>query len=114
MQSHQRRTGFPRKIGLYTSPHLIEYTERIRINSVPLSKEKFAERFFEVWDCVGLGGRGQPRPLQFLALVSFHAFIKESVDAAIYETHHGGEYDVTNIIGRPVVTAVTAIGLDHI
>lgn len=45
--------------------------------------------------------------------MAFHVFIKEGVDAAIFETHCGGEYDVTNIIQRPVVTAITSIRIDN-
>jgi folylpolyglutamate synthase len=55
-----------------------------------------------------------PRYLQLFALLSFHAFIKEGVDAAIFETHHGGEYDSTNVIEKPVVTAITPLGMDHV
>ena len=58
--------------------------------------------------------QGTPRYLQFLALVSFHAFIEEKVDVAIYECHHGGEFDATNVIQQPVVTAVTPTDQDHI
>lgn len=113
LQSHQNRTGFPRKIGLYTSPHLVKHTERFRINSVTLSEERFAQDCFEVWNCLSPQSNS-PRYLQFLALLSYHTFLKEGVDAAIYETHHGGEYDVTNIVEQPVITALTSIGLDHI
>lgn len=56
----------------------------------------------------------KPRYLQLFALVSFHAFLREGVDAAIFETHHGGEYDSTNVIERPLVTAVTSLGMDHV
>ncbi|KAF4122926.1 folylpolyglutamate synthase [Geosmithia morbida] len=108
--AHGARTGFPKRVGLYTSPHLIEYTERIRLNANPISETKFAENLFEIWDCLGDG----PRSLQLLALLSFHTFIKEGVDVAIYEAHHGGEYDVTNVVNQPAVTATTTIGLDHI
>lgn len=45
--------------------------------------------------------------------MSFHAFIKERVDVAIYETHQGGEYDATNVIPKPVVAAITTIDEDH-
>lgn len=115
LQAHGKRTGFPARIGLYTSPHIIEYTERIRIDAAPLSEEKFAENFFEIWDRLRLQhSKDGPRSLQLLALLSYHTFIKEQVDVAIYETHHGGEYDVTNIIEEPVVTAITSIGLDHV
>ncbi len=56
----------------------------------------------------------RPRHLQLFALLSFHAFIREGVDAAIFETHHGGEYDSTNVIEKPIVTAITTLGLDHV
>ena len=56
----------------------------------------------------------RPRYLQLFALLSFHAFIREGVDAAVFETHHGGEYDSTNVIEKPIVTAITPLGLDHV
>lgn len=55
-----------------------------------------------------------PRFLQMLALVAFHTFIREKTEAAIYETHNGGEYDATNVIQKPIVTGLTSIGLDHV
>ena len=86
---------------------------------MPISKPAFAKYFFEVYD--GLAGRIseqeiglEPRYLQILALLSFHVFLREGVDAAIYETHNGGEYDATNVIDRPLVTAVTSIDMDHV
>lgn len=55
-----------------------------------------------------------PRYLQFLALLAFHTFIRENVDAAIIEVHQGGEFDATNFIQNPVVTGITSLGLDHL
>ena len=55
-----------------------------------------------------------PRFLQLLMLISIHAFIREKVDVAIYETHSGGEYDATNVFQKPVATGITTIGMDHI
>jgi folylpolyglutamate synthase len=49
-----------------------------------------------------------------MAIVSFHTFIKEGVDVAICEAHHGGEFDATNFIRRPAITAITKIGMDHV
>ena len=119
LRVHGKWSGFPRRTGLYTSPHLISPEERIRINFKPISKELFAKYFFEVYD--GLWQRfsqeelkNAPRYLQLFALVSFHTFIREQVDAAIYETHHGGEYDATNVIQKPVVTTITTLGMDHV
>ena len=77
--------------------------------------------FFEVWDRLSshdspvTGGREKmPRFLQMLALVAFHTFIREETEAAIYETHHGGEYDATNVFRKPIVTGITSIGIDHV
>jgi folylpolyglutamate synthase len=70
-----------------------------------------------VWDALSKDDgslQTLPRYLQLIALVSFHAFIKEGVEAAIFETHHGGEYDATNVIEHPVATVITSLGMDHV
>lgn len=115
LEAHGRRTGWPRpsKVGMYTSPDLIHIRERIQIAGRPLSEEMFAKYFFEVWNVVSKTER-RPRFLQLLCLMSFQAFLREGMDVAIIETHHGGEFDATNIIERPCVTAVTSIGMDHL
>lgn len=117
LRSFGRKTGFPRKTGLYTSPHLIYPEERIRIDSRPISRDLFAQYFFEVWDILA-GHEGSPhvlpRYLQLFAIVSLHAFIKENVEATIIETHHGGEYDATNVIEHPLATVITSLGMDHV
>ncbi|KKZ63275.1 folylpolyglutamate synthase [[Emmonsia] crescens] len=112
---HGLRTGFPNRIGLYTSPHLKCIRERIQIDNQPLTEDKFTRYFFEVWESlISVDIARLPRYLQLLALLAFHTFIKEKVDAAIFETHHGGEYDATNVIPKPVVTGITSLGMDHI
>ena len=117
LRVHGKRTGFPSKIGLYTSPHLVHPEERIRINYKPLSRDLFAKYVFEVDEILSFGNDRQielrPRYLQFFALLAFHTFIREGVDAAIVEAHHGGEYDSTNVV-KPCVTAITTLGLDHV
>ena len=117
LKVHGKATGHPQKTGLYTSPHIKTIRERIRINCEPISEELFTKRFFEVWN--GLpkyptDALDVPRYLQLLTLISFHVFIKEKVDVAIYETHLGGEYDATNVVRRPIVTGITTIGMDHV
>ncbi|GLA46198.1 hypothetical protein AnigIFM63604_008986 [Aspergillus niger] len=121
LYAHGLRTGFPCKIGLYTSPHIQCIRERIQINNKPVTKNLFTKYFFEVWDTLmdpqvqNTDPKQQPpRYLQFLALLAFHTFIRENVDAAIFEVHHGGEFDATNVIQNPVVTGITSIGLDHV
>jgi folylpolyglutamate synthase len=124
LRSHGERTGKPNKTGLYSSPHLILPEERIRINSKPLDRDLFAKYFFEVYDLLPqlatpydpskeVVSRG-PRYLQLWALVGIHVFIRERVGCTIIETHHGGEYDATNVVPQPIVTAITTLGMDHI
>ncbi|RAK93004.1 folylpolyglutamate synthase [Aspergillus costaricaensis CBS 115574] len=119
--AHGLRTGFPSKIGLYTSPHIQCIRERIQIHSNPITENLFTKYFFEVWDTLidtkiqnAATKQQPPRYLQFLALLAFHTFIRENVDAAIIEVHHGGEFDATNVIQNPVVTGITSLGLDHL
>lgn len=124
LRAHGIRTGHPRKTGLYTSPHLLVPEERIRIDGKPLDHELLVKYFFEMYEKLpqleteydpskGVIERG-PRYLQLWALFAFHVFIREGVDAAILETHNGGEYDATNVVEKPLVTAVTTLGMDHI
>ncbi|KJZ77347.1 Folylpolyglutamate synthase [Hirsutella minnesotensis 3608] len=122
---YRRSLGVPRRSGLFISPHLVAVRERIRIDSAPLSEELFARYFFDVWDRLGASATaghdddGVPpgtRPLygRFLTLVSWHAFLQEGVDAAVYETGIGGEYDATNLVERPAAAGITTLGIDHV
>ncbi|OQD86758.1 hypothetical protein PENANT_c007G05477 [Penicillium antarcticum] len=95
--------------------------ERIQIDNRPITEDLFTKYFYEVWESLASSGLGQevettrqPRYLQFLALLAFHTFIRENVDAAIFETHHGGEFDATNVIPKPVATGITSLGMDHV
>jgi folylpolyglutamate synthase len=109
----------PSKTGLYTSPHLIAVRERIRINSQPLSPQDFAKYFFEVWDKLESVSTTTATPIikpvyfRFLTLMSYHVFIQENVDCAIYEVGVGGKYDSTNVVEHPAVTGISALGIDH-
>lgn len=97
------------KVGLYTSPHLKDFRERIRINGKAISK-KFVIDFIE---------RNQPffenRHLSFFEMtvgMSFDYFAQEKVDVAVIEVGLGGRLDSTNII-TPLVSLITNIGYDH-
>ncbi|KAK7724833.1 Folylpolyglutamate synthetase [Botryosphaeria dothidea] len=116
-----KSVGRPGKIGLYTSPHLVSVRERIRINSEPISEEQFTKYFFDVCDALessaerdGFDPTVKPIYFRFLTLLSFHVFMKEGVDTAIYEVGVGGELDSTNIIVKPAVTGITTLGIDHV
>lgn len=112
-----------RKIGLYTSPHLRSVRERIQINNEPLSESAFAKYFFEIWDRLEDAARARgedpsatgvkPMYFRYLTLMALHAYMAEGVDSAVIECGIGGEYDATNILAQPTVTAVTTLGIDH-
>ena len=97
------------KVGLYTSPHLVDFRERIRVNGVPASKEfvvDFVERekaFFEPLE---------PSFFELTTAMAFTYFAQEKVDVAIIEVGLGGRLDCTNII-NPDACIITNISLDH-
>ncbi|KAJ4481715.1 FolC bifunctional protein [Lentinula edodes] len=109
------------KVGLYTSPHLVAVRERIRVNGKPLSEEDFTKYFFEVWDKLQANDSRKlestpfmPGYFRFVTLMAFHTFLSLGVDATILEVGVGGMYDSTNIVPKPIVTGVTALGIDHV
>lgn len=113
-----------KKIGLYTSPHLRVVRERIQINGVPISEEKFSKYFFEVWDRLEattscekdfphMSHGKKPGYFKYLTLLSFHVFMSEGCDTCIYEVGVGGEFDSTNIIEKPTACGISLLGMDH-
>ncbi|KAG1752651.1 FolC bifunctional protein [Suillus paluster] len=108
------------KTGLYTSPHLVAVRERIRINGEPLSEEDFTRYFFEVWDLLQKNTKCEttttpfmPNYFRFLTLMAFYTFKQLKVNATILEVGIGGRSDSTNMVPKPIVTGVTALGYDH-
>lgn len=97
------------RVGLYTSPHLIDFRERIRINGEPISEAyvvDFVERerpFFEPL---------HPSFFELTTALAFRYFADEQVEVAVIETGLGGRLDCTNII-HPDLCLITNIGLDH-
>ena len=102
-----QRAGY--KVGLYTSPHLVDFRERIRINGVMIPQEevvRFVERFKESLDVL------QPSFFEITTAMAFHHFARQRVDIAVIETGLGGRLDSTNVI-NPVLSIITNIGFDH-
>ncbi|XP_033642986.1 folylpolyglutamate synthase, mitochondrial-like isoform X1 [Asterias rubens] len=114
-ESMLRASGY--KTGFFSSPHLVEVRERIRINGKPLAKDAFSEYFFTIFDRLqetkASHGGAMPAYFRFLTIMAFHVFLKEKVDVAVIEVGLGGSYDCTNIIRKPVVVGITSLGLDH-
>lgn len=97
------------KVGLYTSPHLIDYRERIRINGEMISKDEvidFVKRF------INSGYAGKPSFFELTMMMAFDCFARNEVDYAVIEVGMGGRLDSTNII-TPEMCVITNISKDH-
>lgn len=97
------------KVGLYNSPHLIDFTERIKVNGENCSKE-FVYKFIE--KLKNLPPDIEPSFFEFTTIMAFEYFLQQKVDYAIIEVGLGGRLDSTNII-EPLVSAITNVQLDH-
>ena len=97
------------KVGLYTSPHLKDFRERIKINGKPISKEKVVEFVKNNFDFFK---KNKLSFFEMTVLLSFLHFSNERVDIAIIEVGLGGRLDSTNII-NPILSVITNISLDH-
>ncbi|MCB0803419.1 MAG: bifunctional folylpolyglutamate synthase/dihydrofolate synthase, partial [Flavobacteriales bacterium] len=98
------------KTGLYTSPHLKDFRERIKINGELISENEVVSF---VQNYTPLFAKIQPSFFEWTVALAFHYFEKEKVDVAIIETGLGGRLDSTNIIS-PELSIITNISLDHV
>lgn len=97
------------RVGLYTSPHLVDFRERIRVNGVPISQERVIDfvvqerSFFEPL---------HPSFFELTTALAFRYFQEQKVDIAVIEVGLGGRLDCTNIIS-PILSVITNISKDH-
>ncbi len=103
-----RKAGF--KTGIYTSPHLIKFNERICINTEQISNEDVVKTY-EAVNAVDIGKR-KATFFEIATAMAFYHFSKENVDIAVMETGMGGRYDATNII-KPEVSVITNLSIEH-
>lgn len=103
------------KVGMYTSPYIEEFEERIQISNSYIKKEEFAEAITElsiVIDKVIKEGYGEPTYFEIVTTVAFLYFYKKNVDFAVIEVGLGGRLDSTNVLS-PILTLITSISYDH-
>ncbi|SMC47715.1 bifunctional folylpolyglutamate synthase/dihydrofolate synthase [Papillibacter cinnamivorans] len=104
------------RTGLYTSPYLESFRERIRIGEETIRPELLAELTGEVREAVdALLAEGMEAPGEFevTTAVAFLAFLRQNCDITVLETGLGGRFDATNAIRPPLIAAITSISLDH-
>ena len=96
------------RVGLYTSPHLVDWSERISINKKPISTEDLTKLVSEIIDLT--------IPLtqfEVITAASWLYFARNFIDIAVIEVGLGGRLDATNVVPNPLVTVITSISLDH-
>ncbi len=97
------------KVGLFTSPHLVSLTERIRINGQPIAEADvaaFIEQNKDFLDTL------QPSFFETMTALAFAYFVQQQVDIAVVEVGLGGRLDSTNVL-TPILSVITNIGMDH-
>ncbi|MGH7176901.1 MAG: bifunctional folylpolyglutamate synthase/dihydrofolate synthase [Tepidisphaeraceae bacterium] len=99
------------KVGLYTSPHLVDVRERIQINGHMIGHADFA-RLVRLVEPMVTHSRPTPSYFDVLTAIAFKYFEEQKIDIAVVETGLGGRLDSTNVI-KPEVTAITSISKDH-
>lgn len=109
-----RESGF--RVGLFTSPYLVNFRERIQIDGTPISKE-------ELTACYEIAARQETlleqqgfepvNEFELVTAIGFLAFSRAKVDYAVLEVGLGGRTDPTNLISRPAACCITSISLDH-
>ncbi len=98
------------KVGLYTSPHLVRFNERIQVNGRPISDEDTAEAAEAVQRIYSQGE--PPTFFECGTAMAFYYFAAQKVDWAVLETGMGGRYDATNVVS-PAVCVISNISLEH-
>ena len=98
------------RTGLFTSPHLVRFNERIQVNGVPISDDEIVDGLSVIRSKV------EAHPATFFEIttaLAFWYFQRRQVELAVLETGLGGRLDATNVVQRPAVSVITAIDLDH-
>ncbi|MDX9872918.1 MAG: Mur ligase family protein, partial [Clostridia bacterium] len=104
------------RVGMFTSPHLVSYTERFTIGGAPISEEDFAAllhevhgKFQQVQERIG----ESPTEFETLTAMAFLYFTRRKVDILLLEAGLGGDIDSTNVVERPLLSIITNVSLEH-
>ncbi len=98
------------KTGLYTSPHLVNFTERIKINGEEIPREYVADFLQSNWHKIE---ELKATFFEVTTALMFRYFADMNVEVAVIETGLGGRLDGTNVLHKPLATVITSIGLEH-
>jgi dihydrofolate synthase/folylpolyglutamate synthase len=99
------------KVGLFTSPHIDRFNERIKIDGVDISDEQL-ERYLEIAFKIADEAKIPATYFELVTLIAFLYYAEQKVDYAVFEAGLGGRFDATNVI-IPLVSVITSISLEH-
>jgi dihydrofolate synthase/folylpolyglutamate synthase len=99
------------KTALYTSPHIFSFTERMKINGLPIEKEALFSILTKIYDVIEKN-EVKPTFFELATFLAFSWFSEEKVDVAVVEVGLGGALDATNVV-TPLLSVITSIALDH-
>ncbi len=114
LQSVLTKAGY--KTGLYTSPYVIEFRERIQIDNSMISPEELCEITGEVREAVAKLNKEGIKITEFEAVTAaaFTYYARQKCDFAVFETGLGGRFDATNIVPEPLCSIITSVSTDHV
>ncbi len=101
------------KTGLYISPYVLEFRERMQINGQMIPPRSLAEAVQAVRGCIEAAGEDNPTEFEVITAAALWWYAREGCDAVVLEVGLGGRFDATNVIGPPMAAVITAIDLDH-
>ena len=110
MDSVLRVAGY--KVGLYTSPYICEFNERIRINGENIPNDTLCE-LTEYVKQFADEMEDSPTEFELITAIALEYFNREAVDVVVLEVGMGGRFDSTNIIRHPLLSVITGVALDH-
>ncbi len=101
-----------KKVGLYTSPYIVDFRERFQTSNGMISKQDLAELTLKIKTATDECGISL-NEFEFITALAFCCFYESDCDIVVLETGLGGRFDSTNIIKKPLVSVITSISLDH-
>lgn len=100
------------RVGRFTSPHLVDWNERICFNEQPISTEAFAELLLQVQAAIPENSEDSPTQFEVITAAAWLYFAQQPVDIAVMEVGLGGRLDATNVC-CPIVTIITSLSREH-
>lgn len=100
------------KVGLYTSPYILEFNERMRVDDTPISNATLA-RLTEKIRPIADAMEDKPTEFELITAIALEYFREEKVDVVVLECGMGGRLDSTNVISTSLLSVITGIALDH-